>query len=168
MEFTRFLQFEHFLYLENIFVHAANQMSTGIRLVRCPKCRKILPELPNIPVYTCGGCGAILQAKKHKSEIKGSVLRPQETDPIQKHEPNSVSSSSSPEGDHPSIKPSPGSDARGEQFSSGSHNSEKPVDSNFSDEHSQLTKPTYLQDEKSSPETNEAAVHGERTGEPKS
>ncbi|CAI0459230.1 unnamed protein product [Linum tenue] len=34
-----------------------------IRLVRCPRCRQVLPELPNVPVYQCGGCGTHLQAK---------------------------------------------------------------------------------------------------------
>ncbi|KAI3833877.1 hypothetical protein MKW92_041637 [Papaver armeniacum] len=36
---------------------------TKIRRVRCPKCNKILTEPPNSPVYQCGGCGTILQAK---------------------------------------------------------------------------------------------------------
>lgn len=36
--------------------------SSGIRLVKCPKCHKVLPE-PNAPVYRCGGCSAILRAK---------------------------------------------------------------------------------------------------------
>ncbi|CAN0923757.1 Protein ENHANCED DISEASE RESISTANCE 4 [Linum grandiflorum] len=34
-----------------------------IRLVQCPRCKQILPELPNVPVYQCGGCGIHLQAK---------------------------------------------------------------------------------------------------------
>ncbi|RZC55978.1 hypothetical protein C5167_014827 [Papaver somniferum] len=34
-----------------------------VRLVRCPKCRGLLPELPNVPLYKCGGCGATLRAK---------------------------------------------------------------------------------------------------------
>lgn len=33
------------------------------RVVRCPKCEKLLPELPNFSVYLCGGCGATLQEK---------------------------------------------------------------------------------------------------------
>ncbi|KAJ3699611.1 hypothetical protein LUZ61_003316 [Rhynchospora tenuis] len=36
--------------------------STGIRLVKCPKCREVLPE-PKVPVYRCGGCNTILRAK---------------------------------------------------------------------------------------------------------
>jgi hypothetical protein len=34
-----------------------------IRVVRCPKCDKLLPELPNYSVYVCGGCGATLQGR---------------------------------------------------------------------------------------------------------
>ncbi|KAF7143731.1 hypothetical protein RHSIM_Rhsim05G0025100 [Rhododendron simsii] len=29
---------------------------------QCPKCRQILPESANIPVYKCGGCNTVLQA----------------------------------------------------------------------------------------------------------
>ncbi|KAF3448677.1 hypothetical protein FNV43_RR09390 [Rhamnella rubrinervis] len=39
-----------------------------VRLVRCPKCDNLLPELPDFPVYKCGGCGAVLRAKKKASE----------------------------------------------------------------------------------------------------
>ncbi|KAL3521330.1 hypothetical protein ACH5RR_019479 [Cinchona calisaya] len=46
------------------------QKTTKIRLVRCPKCRQLLPE-PDIPVYKCGGCGAVLQAKKRKTDSTG-------------------------------------------------------------------------------------------------
>lgn len=31
------------------------------RLVRCPKCHKLLVEYPNVPVYQCGGCGIALR-----------------------------------------------------------------------------------------------------------
>ncbi|KAL8210793.1 hypothetical protein R6Q57_005230 [Mikania cordata] len=34
------------------------------RLVRCPRCRNVLAEPTDVPVYACGGCGAPLQAKK--------------------------------------------------------------------------------------------------------
>ncbi|CAM0945938.1 unnamed protein product [Alopecurus aequalis] len=39
-----------------------------VRVVRCPKCEKFLPELPNYSVYVCGGCGATLQEKNSASE----------------------------------------------------------------------------------------------------
>lgn len=35
-----------------------------VRLVRCPQCENLLPELPDFSVYQCGGCGAILRAKR--------------------------------------------------------------------------------------------------------
>ncbi|KMT20348.1 hypothetical protein BVRB_1g003470 [Beta vulgaris subsp. vulgaris] len=42
--------------------------SSKLRLVRCPKCENLLPELPDYSVYQCGGCGAVLRAKKVNSE----------------------------------------------------------------------------------------------------
>ncbi|XP_057521449.1 uncharacterized protein LOC130801589 isoform X1 [Amaranthus tricolor] len=39
-----------------------------IRLVRCPKCNKVLPEPQVCTVYQCGGCGAMLKAKNRSSE----------------------------------------------------------------------------------------------------
>lgn len=36
-----------------------------IRLVRCPKCLKLLPEMADVPMYQCGWCGVILRAKNH-------------------------------------------------------------------------------------------------------
>ena len=35
--------------------------STKVRLVRCPKCENLLPELADYSVYQCGGCGAVLR-----------------------------------------------------------------------------------------------------------
>lgn len=32
-----------------------------VRLVRCPQCENLLPEMPDFSVYQCGGCGAILR-----------------------------------------------------------------------------------------------------------
>ncbi|XP_059634325.1 uncharacterized protein LOC132276754 isoform X2 [Cornus florida] len=39
-------------------------ISYKIRLVGCPKCRNLLPEPTNYSVFKCGGCGAVLRAKK--------------------------------------------------------------------------------------------------------
>ncbi|CAK7335683.1 unnamed protein product [Dovyalis caffra] len=47
--------------------------STKVRLVRCPKCENLLPELPDYSVYKCGGCGAVLRAKK-KVTVNGGIL----------------------------------------------------------------------------------------------
>lgn len=35
--------------------------SSKVRLVRCPKCENLLPELADYSVYQCGGCGAVLR-----------------------------------------------------------------------------------------------------------
>lgn len=34
-----------------------------IRLVRCPKCENLLPEVTDYQVYQCGACGAVLRGK---------------------------------------------------------------------------------------------------------
>ncbi|KAJ0856013.1 putative protein enhanced disease resistance 4 [Helianthus annuus] len=57
----------------------AGKMNSKVRLVRCPKCLNVLPEPPDVPVYTCGGCGARLQAKKrNKSTVNTTSQRPDE------------------------------------------------------------------------------------------
>lgn len=38
--------------------------ASKIRLVRCPKCGNVLPELPGYSVYACGGCDAVLIGKR--------------------------------------------------------------------------------------------------------
>lgn len=43
-----------------------------IRVVRCPKCDKLLPELADFTVYRCGGCNATLQAKKRNTTSEAS------------------------------------------------------------------------------------------------
>lgn len=35
--------------------------ASTVKLVRCPKCENLLPELPEYSVYQCGGCGAVLR-----------------------------------------------------------------------------------------------------------
>ncbi|PON48606.1 putative zinc-ribbon domain [Trema orientale] len=52
----------------------ASESTTKVRLVRCPKCRLVLPELPEFNVYKCGGCGATLQAKNRAARSTGSGL----------------------------------------------------------------------------------------------
>ena len=36
-----------------------------VRLVRCPKCENLLPEVTDYAVYQCGGRGAVLRGKVH-------------------------------------------------------------------------------------------------------
>ncbi|XP_062074524.1 protein ENHANCED DISEASE RESISTANCE 4-like [Humulus lupulus] len=49
-----------------------------VRLVRCPKCQNLLPELPDYSVYQCGGCGTILRAKKKVPQTDVSSERSDE------------------------------------------------------------------------------------------
>ncbi|KAK1301606.1 Uncharacterized protein QJS10_CPB12g01150 [Acorus calamus] len=44
-----------------------------VRVVRCPKCEKLLPVLDDFTVYRCGGCDATLQAKKQSSAMDALV-----------------------------------------------------------------------------------------------
>ncbi|CAN4077604.1 unnamed protein product [Withania somnifera] len=37
------------------------EASSNVRLVRCPKCGNLLPELHDFSVYQCGGCGTVLR-----------------------------------------------------------------------------------------------------------
>lgn len=37
------------------------ESSSNVRLVRCPKCGNLLPELHDFSVYQCGGCGTVLR-----------------------------------------------------------------------------------------------------------
>ncbi|GAB2271790.1 hypothetical protein Dimus_006621 [Dionaea muscipula] len=46
-----------------------------LRLVRCPKCENLLPELPDYSVYQCGGCGAVLRANKGDLEGEKAAER---------------------------------------------------------------------------------------------
>ncbi|EEF41595.1 hypothetical protein RCOM_0690150 [Ricinus communis] len=57
----------------------SSRTSPKIRLVRCPKCRHILPELPDVPVYECGGCGTRLQAKIKKENANSTTAGSPET-----------------------------------------------------------------------------------------
>ncbi|RWW90000.1 hypothetical protein BHE74_00000900 [Ensete ventricosum] len=40
-----------------------------VRVVLCPNCQKLLPELANLSVYRCGGCGATLQGDPQASHV---------------------------------------------------------------------------------------------------
>ncbi|XP_031108937.1 uncharacterized protein LOC116013371 isoform X1 [Ipomoea triloba] len=51
----------------------ANVVKSQVRLVLCPKCRKILEEPTEEIVYKCGGCDTVLQAKKRKNNNNTST-----------------------------------------------------------------------------------------------
>lgn len=47
-----------------------------VRVVRCPNCDKLLPEIPNLALYRCGGCNAALQGTNLASGlVKSCILR---------------------------------------------------------------------------------------------
>ncbi|XP_011101017.1 protein ENHANCED DISEASE RESISTANCE 4 [Sesamum indicum] len=48
-------------------------VASDVRLVRCPKCENLLSELPDFSLYQCGGCGAVLKAKKNGFPGDGSL-----------------------------------------------------------------------------------------------
>ncbi|KAL0736553.1 hypothetical protein Bca4012_012763 [Brassica carinata] len=90
----------------------ASKSGQKVRLVKCPKCLKILQEDEDVPVYRCGGCSAILQAKRRtfapsttpseggavgaqvSEPSEGGVEGAQASAPRSKPETNNVSSSS--------------------------------------------------------------------------
>ncbi|CAH1431602.1 unnamed protein product [Lactuca virosa] len=45
------------------------EKGSSVRLVRCPKCENLLPELPEYSVYQCRGCGAVLRDTDEVGEI---------------------------------------------------------------------------------------------------
>ncbi|XP_057849247.2 uncharacterized protein LOC131060149 [Cryptomeria japonica] len=63
----------------------SREISTAeVRLVRCPKCERVLPEIADVlPLYRCGGCQTALQAKNRGapksaskvSETKAEAIR---------------------------------------------------------------------------------------------
>ncbi|XP_010491052.1 PREDICTED: protein ENHANCED DISEASE RESISTANCE 4-like [Camelina sativa] len=77
----------------------ASRTGQKIRLVKCPKCLKILQEDEDVPVYQCGGCSAILQAKRRNIAPNSTpsaveTERAQANEPPREPETNNVSSNS--------------------------------------------------------------------------
>eukprot|EP00268_Persea_americana_P051834 TRINITY_DN575_c1_g1_i3.p1 TRINITY_DN575_c1_g1~~TRINITY_DN575_c1_g1_i3.p1 ORF type:complete len:1076 (-),score=213.75 TRINITY_DN575_c1_g1_i3:541-3768(-) len=59
---------------------------TKLRFVYCPSCRQLLTEFSDIPVYKCGGCGAVLKAKNHGYDVNSSASRTIEKTPVKANE----------------------------------------------------------------------------------
>ncbi|KAJ0266370.1 Protein ENHANCED DISEASE RESISTANCE 4 [Hirschfeldia incana] len=77
----------------------ASKSGQRVRLVKCPKCFKILQEDEDVPVYQCGGCSTILQAKRRTivpniTPSEGGADAAQANEPKSEPEANNVSSSS--------------------------------------------------------------------------
>ncbi|KAL6530377.1 hypothetical protein OROHE_014730 [Orobanche hederae] len=71
------------------------QVNTKVRLVRCPKCRQVLAELPGVPLYKCGGCGTVLQAKNRRLETDTTKSSSKETDFVVKSREDDLEAMSS-------------------------------------------------------------------------
>lgn len=57
---------------------------SSVRLVRCPKCENLLPELPEYSVYQCGGCGAVLRGKQSTPAREKRPLDRSDTESVTK------------------------------------------------------------------------------------
>ncbi|KAG6509384.1 uncharacterized protein LOC121977283 [Zingiber officinale] len=67
------------------------------RLVRCPKCQKLLVEYPNVSVYQCGGCGIALCTKDHQvaSTEANLIAEPSQINQPESHSDRGFSNSES-------------------------------------------------------------------------
>ncbi|KAA8539710.1 hypothetical protein F0562_026402 [Nyssa sinensis] len=135
-----------------------SQMTTKLRLVRCPRCRQVLAESADVPVYACGGCGTVLRAKNRKNNTNYEGSRLQETDSSQKNELEHVAENKEAGGLNqqaglPSIGESAMEKNNGrDQYESVECNGEKPEGIILSDEPSSSTELTCHENEESSPE----------------
>ncbi|CAK9135909.1 unnamed protein product [Ilex paraguariensis] len=68
-----------------------SQTNTKVRFVRCPRCREVLPEMADFPVYICGGCDIILEAKNRKNETKDTRSHLHKTDHPQENGMDNIS-----------------------------------------------------------------------------
>ncbi|XP_010543674.1 PREDICTED: protein ENHANCED DISEASE RESISTANCE 4 [Tarenaya hassleriana] len=50
----------------------ANGTNPKVRFVKCPRCLRVLLEDEDVPVYQCGGCSTILQAKNRNISANGT------------------------------------------------------------------------------------------------
>ncbi|WZY80060.1 hypothetical protein YC2023_026444 [Brassica napus] len=98
----------------------ASKSGQRVRLVKCPKCLKILQEDEDVPVYQCGGCSAILQAKRRSTAPKtapsaGEAERAQASE-SSNTAPSAGETKEAQASERPSTPPSPG-EAEGAQAS---------------------------------------------------
>ncbi|XP_021803138.1 uncharacterized protein LOC110747240 [Prunus avium] len=50
----------------------SSALTTKVRLVSCPNCLQLLPELPDLHFYKCGKCGAIKVRELESLPLLGS------------------------------------------------------------------------------------------------
>uniref|UniRef100_A0A5B6ZZM0 C2H2-type domain-containing protein n=1 Tax=Davidia involucrata TaxID=16924 RepID=A0A5B6ZZM0_DAVIN len=139
------------------------QMTTTYRLVRCPRCWLVLPEMADVPLYTCGECGTTLKAKNQKNNTQNSGSCLDGTDPSQKNKLEHVSEDKEAGSlNQQATLPSTGEfasdkNSRRDQNEPGECNWEQPGVIISSDEHSS-TELTRCENEETTPE---AIVHTE-------
>ncbi|CAI9768257.1 unnamed protein product [Fraxinus pennsylvanica] len=108
----------------------STQPTTKVRLVRCPRCRQVLAELPDVSLYKCGGCGTILQAKNRKDESNDPNVRLQERDAVVKTEQERVSGEKEETGSNQDLTPPLSGESSPEKDNLGDHGGR---DKSFSD-----------------------------------
>ncbi|KAK9283945.1 hypothetical protein L1049_012202 [Liquidambar formosana] len=121
-----------------------------VRLVRCPKCRKVLTELADVPLYKCGGCGIVLQAKNRKNDVKNTTLGPEDTDLTRMNESQHVSEDKESSSSSQKAIPLPTEECSLDQNNSSSQN-EQPGAIKFCNEISSSTELPLHENDESSP-----------------
>ncbi|CAI9772153.1 unnamed protein product [Fraxinus pennsylvanica] len=71
-------------------VRMTTQISTKFRLVICPRCRQLLTELPELPLYKCGGCGTTLKSKTQRNDTNHDGVDLQDTNRVSESEPDRI------------------------------------------------------------------------------
>ncbi|GLT88500.1 hypothetical protein SLE2022_065240 [Rubroshorea leprosula] len=82
---------------------ASDETTPKVRLVRCPKCRRVLPEVADVPVYKCGGCSTVLLAKNRKTGAKTASPGATQNNGFVPGSENNESNSSIPDSLVPSV-----------------------------------------------------------------
>ncbi|MED6170386.1 hypothetical protein PIB30_030359 [Stylosanthes scabra] len=101
-----------------------------VRVVRCPKCRKLLQEPAEYDIYKCGGCGTTLKAKKRRSVHEDEESSTQKTDAALRK--SDLSSEDKRCGNRKQLSPQEnGPKAKATSFSSGECHKDKNVGRNL-------------------------------------
>ncbi|KAL2549940.1 uncharacterized protein Fot_11470 [Forsythia ovata] len=113
------------------------QLSTKVRLVTCPRCRLILTEPSEHPLYKCGGCGTILESKSWRNGTNHDGVHLQETNRVLESEPHSILKENEASISNLDLTPFggkslPDGDKPRDQGESGDYNGEQCEDTSFS------------------------------------
>ncbi|CAA2986919.1 Hypothetical predicted protein [Olea europaea subsp. europaea] len=119
------------------------QISAKFRLVRCPRCRHLLTELPELPLYECGGCSTILESKPRRNDTNHNGVHLQEIERVSESEPDRILEENEASSSNLDFTPLGGKSSRngekpGDQGESGDNNGEKCEDTSVSNDFSSL------------------------------